>query len=220
MFKKSDTKKIVKTWRDQDRLINHGNLVPLSETGVRENWKTLLTLQSPREARHRGTAGSWGLELVLSTSLTRSSAISPVSPNSQNQGPGMTCQFFDSFGRNQQDRKITLICKRKKIEWFENYFKIDYTLHFSFFLSVFFFFYFKKKYFEVINLLMSNLRILSSWIYFFILLIFSLITQLMLQSDWEFHNDVGLIILVFWCRKYKNCDSKKVTNKIQIKTRN
>lgn len=64
-------KKIVKTWRDQDRLINHGNLVPLSETGVRENWKTLLTLQSPREARHRGTAGSWGLELVLSTSLTR-----------------------------------------------------------------------------------------------------------------------------------------------------
>lgn len=60
-----------------------------------------------------------------------------MSPNSQNQGPGMTCQFFDSFGRNQPDRKITLICKRKKIEWFENYFKIDYTLHFSFFLSVF-----------------------------------------------------------------------------------
>lgn len=114
VFKKSDTQKIVKTWRDQDRLINHGNLVPLSETGVRENWKTLLTLQSPREARHRGTAGSRGLELVLSTSLTRSSTISPVSPNSQNQGPGMTCQFFDSFGRNQQDRKITLICKRKK----------------------------------------------------------------------------------------------------------
>lgn len=121
-------KKNIKTWRDQDRLINHGDLVPLSETGVRENWKTLLTLQSPREARHQKTAGSQGLELVMSMSRSRWSHQPRVSKLAE-PGSRHDLSFFESFGRNQPDRKITILCKREKIEWSESYFKIDNTLH-------------------------------------------------------------------------------------------
>lgn len=129
--------------------------------------KNSSTLQSPREARHQKTAGSRGLELVMSMSRSRWSHQPRVSKLAE-PGSRHDLSFFESFGRNQPDRKITILCKREKIEWSESYFKKDYTLHrlrfiFLSFFSVLFSSSFKKKYVEVTNSLISNINILSSW---------------------------------------------------------
>lgn len=76
-----------------DKVINREDLVPLLKTGVRENWKALLTLQKLLQLNIIIVqAGTPRQKLVMSMSNTRWSYQTGVW-DSQNEDRGMKCHF-------------------------------------------------------------------------------------------------------------------------------